>query len=220
MVKSPKVTSSNENYFIFLHNQKQTSLNMDNIKKKTRLQIKQMKAHFTQIELDEMSLQIISLIKIHPWFIKAKTICLYNSLPDEVNTQNLIKELSNSDKKILLPSINASNVMELHEYSEGIDEIKIGAYGIKESQGKVLTDYSAIDLIIVPGVAFDINNNRLGRGKGYYDQFLRMTQAKKMGICFPFQMLKEIPTENHDIKMDAIITIDNLRQTSESSVSN
>jgi 5-formyltetrahydrofolate cyclo-ligase len=47
-----------------------------------------------------------------------------------------------------------------------------------------------------------------------------MTQAKKMGICFPFQMLKEIPTEDHDIKMDAIITIDNQRQTSESSVSN
>ena len=220
MVKSPKVTSSNGINFIFLHNHKHTLLNMDNIKKNIRLYIKKMKAHFTQIELNEMSFQIISILKTHPWFIKAKTICLYNSLSDEVNTQELIKELSNSDKKILLPSINARNVIELHEYSEGIDEIKIGAYGIKESQGKVFTDYSAIDLIIVPGVAFDINNNRLGRGKGYYDQFLRMTQAKKMGICFPFQMLKEIPTEDHDIKMDAIITIDNQRQTSESSVSN
>lgn len=192
---------------------------MDNIKKKTRLYIKRMKAHFTNKELDEMSFQIIKTLKDHPWFIKAKTICLYNSLPDEVNTQDLIKELSNSDKKILLPSINARNAIELHEYSEGIDEIRIGVYGIKESQGIVFTDYSAIDLIIVPGVAFDINNNRLGRGKGYYDQFLKMTQTKKIGICFPFQMLKEIPTEDHDIKMDAIITIDNLRQTSVYSVS-
>ena len=101
---------------------------MDNIKKKTRLYIKRMKAHFTNKELDEMSFQIIKTLKNHPWFIKAKTICLYNSLPDEVNTQDLIKELSNSDKKILLPSINASNAMEIHEYSEGIDEIKIGKY--------------------------------------------------------------------------------------------
>ena len=61
-------------------------------------------------------------------------------------------------------------------------------------------------LAIIPGMAFDGNHNRLGRGKGYYDRFLqKISQVYKIGICFPFQLVGEIPTEETDIKMDAMI---------------
>lgn len=179
---------------------------MNDIKKKIRLSIKKQKSHFTNSELGEMSNSIISKLKIHPWLIEAKTICIYNSLPDEVNTHNLIEDLQKKGTKILLPSINKMNNIELHEYVHEKDELITGVYGIKESNGNLYTNYNAIDLVIVPGVAFDLNNNRLGRGKGYYDCFLKNVNAKKIGICFSFQMLENIPAEEHDVKMDAIIT--------------
>ena len=63
-----------------------------------------------------------------------------------------------------------------------------------------------IDLIIVPGVGFDQNNNRLGYGKGFYDHFLKNKNIFKIGICFKEQLLDEIPVNEYDIKMDLIIT--------------
>ena len=73
--------------------------------------------------------------------------------------------------------------------------------------GALFTDYATIDLVIVPGVAFDRDGNRLGRGKGYYDRLLpRIPSAYKVGICFPFQIIEEVPAEPFDIRMDEIIT--------------
>jgi 5-formyltetrahydrofolate cyclo-ligase len=83
-----------------------------------------------------------------------------------------------------------------------------GIYGIAEPTGEIFTDYAAIDFIVVPGVAFDAKGNRLGRGKGYYDRLLpRIPSAYKAGICFPFQLVEEVPAESFDIRMDIIITI-------------
>ena len=72
------------------------------------------------------------------------------------------------------------------------------------------TDPGSIDWIIVPGVAFDKKLNRLGRGKGYYDKLLVQTSATKIGICYELQLFDEIPAEPHDIKMDFIITENNI----------
>ncbi|HQG08910.1 MAG TPA: 5-formyltetrahydrofolate cyclo-ligase, partial [Dysgonamonadaceae bacterium] len=66
-------------------------------------------------------------------------------------------------------------------------------------------DFDSIDLIIVPGVAFDRKLNRLGRGKGYYDRLLSQLKSPKIGICFDFQLLESIPVEDWDIKMDMIV---------------
>ena len=83
-----------------------------------------------------------------------------------------------------------------------------GVYGIEEPTGEAFTDYAAIDFIVVPGVAFDAKGNRLGRGKGYYDRLLpRIPTAYKAGICFPFQLVEEVPAESFDVRMDIIITI-------------
>ena len=64
--------------------------------------------------------------------------------------------------------------------------------------------WEKIDLILVPGMAFDAMGNRLGRGKGYYDKVLRHTPAYKIGVCFDFQFLKAVPTEAHDVRMDNV----------------
>lgn len=95
---------------------------------------------------------------------------------------------------------------------KGADSLRTGAYGILEpisgdresSESRTLEE--EIELIVVPGVAFDRRLNRLGRGKGYYDRLLSTLQARKVGICFDFQLKDAIPTEPFDRKMDAILT--------------
>ena len=106
---------------------------------------------------------------------------------------------------IALPVVVGDD-LELRLYT-GPEDLKPGAYGIEEPTGELFTDYADIDFIVVPGVAFDRNGNRLGRGKGYYDRLLpRIPSAHKAGICFPFQLVEEVPAEPFDIRMDEIIT--------------
>ncbi len=87
-------------------------------------------------------------------------------------------------------------------------ELSIGSYGILEPRTEKIrkTRVEDIDLIIVPGVAFDKKGNRIGHGKGYYDRLLDKTNATKIGLAFEFQLLKEIPTDKHDLPIDILIT--------------
>ena len=151
------------------------------------------------------SAEIVAALEAHPAFRAANTILLYHSLKDEVDTHAFIRKWSR-EKRILLPVVTGDD-LELRLYT-GPEDLTIGAYGIEEPTGALFTDYSAIDLIVVPGVAFDRNGNRLGRGKGYYDRLLpRIPSAYKIGICFPFQLVDEVPAEPFDIRMDEIITL-------------
>ena len=96
---------------------------------------------------------------------------LYYSLPDEVDTHTLVDSLLMSHKTILLPRVTGEGTMELRRYT-GPSDLAIGAYNIMEPTGEVYDDYEEIDLAVIPGVAFDAEGNRMGRGKGYYDRFL------------------------------------------------
>ena len=75
-----------------------------------------------------------------------------------------------------------------------------------EPVGENFMNYNKVDLIIIPGVAFDRKKNRMGRGKGYYDRFLSKMKAPKMGICFEFQLFDDIPNDENDVKMDYIVS--------------
>lgn len=151
------------------------------------------------------SAKILAALEAHPAFRAAETVLLYHSLNDEVDTHDFIRKWSKK-KQILLPIV-VGNELELRLYT-GPEDMQIGSYGIEEPMGETYTDYESIDFIVVPGVAFDRKGNRLGRGKGYYDRLLpHIPSAYKAGICFPFQLVEEVPAEPHDIRMDIIITI-------------
>lgn len=151
-----------------------------------------------------LSAKILAALEAHPAFRAANTILLYHSLKDEVDTHGFIEKWSHQ-KHILLPVVIGEE-LELRTYT-GPNDLRIGAYGIEEPVGTPFTDYAAIDLAVIPGVAFDSRGNRLGRGKGYYDRLLpHMPTTYKIGICFPFQLVKEVPAETSDIRMDEIVT--------------
>lgn len=120
-----------------------------------------------------------------------------------MQTHSFIEKWS-KEKNIVLPVVIGEE-LELRLYT-GPKDLAIGAYGIAEPTGEVFTDYEAIDLAVVPGMAFDKDGHRLGRGKGYYDRLLPRIPAVKIGICFPFQLIEEVPTESSDICMNIIIT--------------
>ena len=150
------------------------------------------------------SAEILAALEAHPAFRAAHIVLLYYSLKDEVDTHEFVRKWSR-EKRILLPVVVGDD-LELRVYT-GPEDLATGSYGIEEPTGELFTDYAAIDFVAVPGVAFDNAGNRLGRGKGYYDRLLPRLTAFKAGICFPFQLVKEVPAEPFDIRMDTIITI-------------
>ena len=170
-----------------------------------RRQIQQIKRQFTPQQLEELSLLVISSLR--PLLAEAQTIMAYYSLPDEVNTHALIDELVAEGKTVLLPKVTGADTMELRRYT-GRADLQEGAYHILEPVGEPFTDLSAIDLILVPGLAFDAAGHRLGRGRGYYDRFLHSRDGSycvKIGVCFDFQKVDEVPVDVHDIAMDKVV---------------
>ena len=91
-------------------------------------------------------------------------------------------------------------------YINSMDDMKKGAYGILEPKTVRKADENNIDVILVPGLAFDRNGGRMGFGKGYYDRLLESSKAVKIGLCYDFQILEKIPTESHDVPMNFVIT--------------
>ena len=169
-----------------------------------RQSIRTIKASYSREELKTLSVSMLQRLEQHPVFVEARTVLLYHSLPDEVTTHAFIDRWC-GEKEIILPTVVGDDLV-LHRYT-GPDCLTLGSYGILEPSGELFTDFDRITLAVIPGMAFDHQGNRLGRGKGYYDRLLpRLTHAYKLGLCFPFQLLsEEIPHELHDQQMDAVI---------------
>lgn len=172
------------------------------MKRALRQQIRAQKSVFSPEQLKEMSHDAITKLIHHPLYENAHTVLLYHSLADEVDTHALIEEACKS-KKVLLPTV-VGDELELHEYTPSATTHR-GSFNIIESEGELFTDYENIELAVIPGMAFDGNGNRLGRGKGYYDRLLPMLHCPLIGICFPFQFLDNIPTERHDMSVDYVL---------------
>ena len=172
-------------------------------KKELRTHIKSLKKQHSRESLLEQSKSTLSKLENNKAFIEAKTVMLYSSLPDEVYTHDFLEKWRN-EKKIILPTVVGDDIIPV-ELSRDT-EFATGDFNILEPQNEEYTgDY---DLIVVPGVAFDRNGNRIGRGKGYYDRFLcKHLDVYRIGICFDFQVVDEVPTEDNDIKMNEVISL-------------
>ena len=174
------------------------------MKRALRAEIKERIAKLTPDEKKNMSEAILFKIEQLPEFKNAKNILLFHSLPDEVITHDFLNKW-NKDKCLLLPVVNGDE-LELRYY-EGDESLKTGSFGIREPQGKLFTEWDKIDMVLIPGIAFDRNNNRLGRGKGYYDRLLPKVSGVKIGVCFPCQLVESVPCEGWDVRVDRVITL-------------
>lgn len=167
-----------------------------------RKQMKINKAALTPEEKVAESLSVRQHIEALPLFATATHILLYHSLPDELPTHEVIERWHTMGKTIYLPVVVGDDLVVRQYTPEAMQQ---GEFNIWEPTGKEI-DTDIIELIIVPGVAFDRHGNRLGRGKGYYDRLLSRTHATCIGVCYKCQLAPEIPAEAHDRTMHYVAT--------------
>lgn len=128
-------------------------------------------------------------------------VALFAPLSDEVQIQELVKH---APCRVVLPRVEGDD-MEFFDYTH--NRLAEGSFGILEPQGGESCPAEKIDLMVVPGVAFTKEGERLGRGKGFYDKYLSRTgfRAFCIGVCYAHQLLDHLPTEPHDRRMDMVI---------------
>jgi len=166
----------------------------------------------------EASLRICRTAAHHPAFRPAKCIALFAPLPSEPDIHPLIEEAWAEGKRVALPFMLERRTrpeLNWHEIASWDDVIACGPMGLREPDPVrcPLVDPAEIDLVFVPGLAFDEEGHRLGRGGGYYDAFLGHAPAKLtcIGLMFAAQKVKRVPREAHDYALRAMITEDGLQ---------
>ncbi|MDI6752302.1 MAG: 5-formyltetrahydrofolate cyclo-ligase [bacterium] len=138
-------------------------------------------------------------------FELANSILFYASERSEVETLPMVEE-SLAKKRCFLPKVfrDELKVFEI----KSLSELSPGYYGILEPNAETETELEGIELIIVPGLVFSKDGGRIGYGKGFYDRLLAKTGSIKIGLCFSCQLTEELPRNEHDQRVDRIITED------------
>lgn len=176
------------------------------IKDELRAKMRENRRALTCGEVQEKSGEIQKQLFSLDCFKNAGTVCTFISAFKEPDTVEIIKWLLQTDKKTAVPITDtASGTLSL-SYINGMEDLKKGAYNIPEPKTLLHADAEDMDIILVPGLAFDRSGGRMGFGKGYYDRLLSRTNAVKIGLCYDFQLCNKIPTEAHDVPMDLIVT--------------
>lgn len=142
-----------------------------------------------------------------PELQKANVVFCYVSIRGEVQTRSLIRSLIICGKKVCVPRCGKDGIMDACYINGPDDLVPRPPFGIPEpDMDAEVADPSDIDIIIVPGLAFDRSGNRLGKGAGYYDRYLNKCRAFKCGVCFDEMLVESVPADVYDITMDMIIT--------------
>ncbi len=141
---------------------------------------------------------------------RSNAVLFYVSFRAEVETRDLIERALESGKTVLVPKVHEEETaLKLYEI-KGLDELAPGYMGIPEPEARAenLRSIGDVELVIVPGAAFDEKGNRLGYGKGYYDKLLSSEAARPVMVALAYeeQMEERIPAEAHDISIDIILT--------------
>jgi 5-formyltetrahydrofolate cyclo-ligase len=138
----------------------------------------------------------------------ARTILFFAPLPDELDVWPLLKKFLAAGKICALPCFDPAAENYFARRLENLDtDIVTGKFGVREpAAGGAEIPLAKFDLVLVPGVAFDLAGNRLGRGQGFYDRLLEKISGVKCGVGYDFQLLEKIPAEPHDAKVDFIFT--------------
>jgi 5-formyltetrahydrofolate cyclo-ligase len=158
----------------------------------------------------EKSSRAISKLKGLEEFSKAKCVMTYVSKQDEVDTTGLIEDMLSSGKRVVVPLIDEDGKDLVPCEILDLEELREGIFGVMEPDRNRIRPVAEedIDLVIVPGRAFDVHCNRLGRGKGYFDRFLKRLGGNRrtIGLAFSEQFFDEVPSGENDVRVDIVVT--------------
>jgi len=181
------------------------------MKHKIRRHIKEKLEEYSSLEKSRKSDIIKGKLFNEEEFKKAKVVMFYVSLKDEVDTCFMIDEALNAGKRVCVPVIlKEDKRLIAGEIKNRLEDLESQHFGIYQPRYDRVEEVPLddIDLVVVPGVAFDKKNIRLGRGHGYYDRFLSglPNTTKTIGLAFDFQVLEDLPKDPHDVPVWKIVT--------------
>lgn len=185
-------------------------------KQALRQRVRQRSAAISPEFITAASRQITTRVTGLAEYAKARCVMCYVSLPREVQTHELLHIMRQSGKTVVVPWCEGEE-LKLFRF-ETLAELTPGALGILEPPLHLRVNpvrqarAEEIDLVLVPGLAFDRRGGRVGRGKGYYDRFLQRIapSVPKVGLAFEWQLVDEIPVTPHDVRMDLVVTEKNI----------
>lgn len=175
------------------------------MKQALRTKMREKRKALSRVLYAEKSEAVRARLEQLPLFKEANRMLIYVSTNEEVDTHVLIQSALKQGRKVFVPKIQegAMALCPLQNW----DTLKPGKFGILEPCMPLRAAKPRhMDLIIVPGVAFDSRGHRIGYGKGFYDKLLKETKGEKVGLAFHEQLIEAVPSEAHDVALDLIVT--------------
>ena len=176
------------------------------MKKKIRKDILEKRKAVPAEEILQKSADVIEQLQNLPAIIKAERVHVYYPINNEVDIRPFIEWLWEHDKKVIMPRTNFETKEMDNYYIISFGQLEETKFGLHEPTKFSPLHLGSPDVIIVPGVAFDEERNRLGYGGGFYDRFLEDSISIRIGVAFEMQMTYLLPVEGHDQKLDMVVT--------------
>jgi 5-formyltetrahydrofolate cyclo-ligase len=177
-------------------------------KAQLRADMKARRAGLAAADLSTFAAQASANLRATPEWRAAKVVCLYVAFKQELGTNPLLQAVLDEGKVLALPRTHPDGRLSLHEVSD-LTTLLASRLGILEPPTSAPERRPVdIDLFLVPGLAFDSEGHRLGHGAGFYDRLLAQTKPSTatIGYGYDFQLLARVPTEPHDVALQAVVT--------------
>ena len=187
---------------------------MDLEKQYIRKKVLEQRKALSEADVTEKSSRILQGLSLLHSFQQSRLVMAYMDFRNEVMTAGIIAYCLSRGKRVVLPYCiqltQGACSLEIYEIRDISRDVRIGTYGILEPDREKTRRLTAevVEFVLVPGVAFDEKGFRIGYGAGYYDRFLESVppHCVKAGLAFDLQVLPEVPAEDHDRRMDVVIT--------------
>ncbi len=184
------------------------ALSPQEAKNKLRAELKQLRNQIEPGLAETASVGVWNLLRTTPELHKAKGVGAFVSVSGEIDTYPILEGLLEEGKRLYLPKVvKDKSHFDFHPIHK-LEKMAPGAFGILEPTGTQAAEWSELDLVLVPGLAFDRHGNRLGFGKGYYDRVLPLLPKSTLivGLAYSFQMVDQVPVTPEDVPMKALLS--------------
>lgn len=177
-------------------------------KKELRVEIQNKRKQLTKEEIKVFSSQICNALCQHEIYKNSTSVLIYLPIDNEVETNNIIEQMQIDNKKIFAPRVLDfdKGEMEFYQIKKGTEYIVSDKDILEPIPSDFMYMQTENTLCITPGLVFDKNKNRIGYGKGFYDRFFERVSCAKIGLCYDFQIVEQVPISVNDKKMDVIIS--------------